>query len=97
MADIFKICVLKNFAILTRKHTCWSLFFNKVAELKTWNFIKKRLQHMRFPGNNDKFFQNNFFHRTPLVAASDESFNDGSGLLTRTFFRITHHGKQLTK
>ena len=60
MADIFTVCVLKSFAILTRKHTCWSLFFNKVAELKTWNFIKKRLQHRRNE-NNDKFFGTTFF------------------------------------
>ena len=30
----FKISALKNFANLTVKHLCWSLFFNKVAALK---------------------------------------------------------------
>ena len=29
----FKVVVLKNFAIFTRKHPCWSLFFDKVAGL----------------------------------------------------------------
>ena len=42
-----KKAVLKNFAILTRKHLCWNLFFNKVAA----NFIKKRLQHRCFSVN----------------------------------------------
>ena len=39
----FKIGVLKNFAIFTGKHLCWSLF-NKVAGLKAtgeyWEFFK---------------------------------------------------------
>ena len=34
--------------------------FNKVADLQTCNFIKKRLQHRRFPVNIAKFL------RTPL-------------------------------
>ena len=46
-----KGCVLKNFAIFTGKNLCWSLFFNKVASLKTYNFIKKRLQHEYFHVN----------------------------------------------
>ena len=33
--------VLKNFATLTGKHLCWSLF----AGLQVCNFIKMRLQH----------------------------------------------------
>ena len=39
--------VLKNFSVFTGKHLCWSLF----AGLQGCNFIKKRLQHRRFPVN----------------------------------------------
>ena len=39
--------VLKNFAIFTGKHLCLiESPFNKVARLKTSQFIKKRLQHL---------------------------------------------------
>ena len=30
-----KKAALKNFVILTRKHQCWSLLFNKAADLRT--------------------------------------------------------------
>ena len=48
-----KNAVLKNFAILTGKHLCWSFFITK--------FIKNRLQHMCFPVNIAKFL------RTPIL------------------------------
>ena len=32
-ADVFKIVILKNFAIFTGKHLCWSLFLIKVNKL----------------------------------------------------------------
>ena len=43
----FKIGAIKNFTDFTEKHMCWSLF-NKAAGLKTYNIIKKRLQHRCF-------------------------------------------------
>ena len=49
----FKIGTLKNFAILTGKHLCWSVFFNKVAVFAT--LLKKRLQHRCFPVNIPNF------------------------------------------
>ena len=48
-----KEVVLKNFEIFTEKHLCWSLSFGV-------NFIKKILQHKRFPVNIAKFL------RTPI-------------------------------
>ena len=39
---------LKNFAKLTRKHLCWSLFFNKIAGLGLVTLLKKRLRHRCF-------------------------------------------------
>ena len=64
-ADVlqFEIGVFKNFAILTVKHLCWSLF-NKVAVLKTCNFIKKRLQHRCFPVKIARFLRTPFLHNT---------------------------------
>ena len=41
----FKIGLLKNFANFTGKAPVLESPFNKVAGLKTCNFIKKRLQH----------------------------------------------------
>ena len=37
------------------------LVFNKVADLKTCNFIKKRLQHRGFPAKFCKVFNKSFF------------------------------------
>ena len=50
---LFKKGVLKNFAIFSGKHLCWSLFLI--------NFIKKRLQHRCFPANIVKFCRIAFF------------------------------------
>ena len=41
----FEKDVIKNFANFTRKHLCWSLFFNRVTGQRACSFIKKRLQH----------------------------------------------------
>ena len=50
----FKKAALKNFAIFTAKHLCWSL-------LQVCNFMKKRLQISRFFVNNSKFFRTPFW------------------------------------
>ena len=55
----FKVGILKNFAIFTGEHLCWSLF-NKVAGLNACNFLKKRLQCKCFPVNIAKFFKTSF-------------------------------------
>ena len=46
----------KNFSIFTRKHICWSLFFN---------FIEKRLQNRCFPVNIGKFLKKLFWRTSP--------------------------------
>ena len=46
----YKKTVLKNFAIFTGKHLCWSLFLNKVTGLQVVS-----LQHRCFPVNIAKF------------------------------------------
>ena len=45
----------KIFAKFTGKHECWSLIFNKVADLRCIILLKKRLQHRHFPVNFAKF------------------------------------------
>ena len=58
----FKIVVLKNIAIFKGKRQCWSPFLIKLqAWMKTYHFIKKRLQHRCFPVNIRKFLITSFF------------------------------------
>ena len=73
---VFKIGILKNFAIFTGEHLCWTLFLMRpeTFSLKACNFIKKRLQHRYFLVNIVNFFKNSFFYRTPPVAASKKLF-----------------------
>ena len=67
----FKISVLKDFAILTRKH---------LRRSKAYYFIKKRCVSCE----HCKIFKNTFFYRTPLVAAS-ECFHDISLQIPKIF------------
>ena len=52
--------VLRNFAKLTGKHLCQSLFFNKVGGLRPETLLKKRLWHRCFPVNFAKFLRTSF-------------------------------------
>ena len=63
----FKIGLLKNFAIFTGEHLCWSLFFNKVAGLAC-NFIKKEAPTQLFSWEHCKIFKKGFLIEKPLVA-----------------------------
>ena len=57
---------LKNFAKLTGKHLCQSLFFNKVAGV-TYNFVEKETVaqvHTCFPVNFAKFLRTPFLQNT---------------------------------
>ena len=60
--------LLKNFAISTRKHLCWSLFFKKFAGLQLATSFK-RLQYRCFPVKIDKYKLNTYFkeHRERLL------------------------------
>ena len=50
----FKIGVLKNFANFLENHMCRSLFFDKVARLRSATLLKKRLWQSRFTMNSVK-------------------------------------------
>ena len=52
--------VLRNFAKFTGKHLCQSLFFNKIAGLRSATLLKKRLWHRYFPMNFAKFLTTPF-------------------------------------
>ena len=56
--------VLRNFAKLTEKHLCQSLFFNKVAGLRLATLLKNRLWHSCFPVNFAKFLRTPFSQNT---------------------------------
>ena len=64
-----KVGALKNFRKTHTETVLSESLFNEVVSLQTGNFIKKRLQHRRFPLNIAKFLRKTFY-RTPLVAAS---------------------------
>ena len=50
-----KKAFLRHFMMFIGKHLCWGLFFNKVAGYQCCSFIKKRLQHLCFLVNIEKF------------------------------------------
>ena len=63
----FKIAVLKNFAILSRKACVAEYLFNKVAGMKVCIFIKKETPAQLFSCEYCEIFKNNFFYKTPPV------------------------------
>ena len=61
---VFKVSVVKNFSNFTETNLsvyCWGLLLNKVSNLKTCNFIKKRLKHRSFIEKFLKFFKKTCF------------------------------------
>ena len=56
--------VLKCFAKSTGKHLWQSLFFDKVAGLRSATSLKKRLWHRCFPVNFAKFLRTSFLQNT---------------------------------
>ena len=57
----FKIAALRNFAVLSIKHLCWSLFLIKLQAWRTTFLLKRRLQHRCFPVNITKSLRTDFF------------------------------------
>ena len=67
----YKKDVLKNFAKFREKHLCQSLFFNKVARLRSATLLKKRLWHRCFPVKFAKFLRTPFLTENLLATASE--------------------------
>ena len=61
--------VFRNFAKLTGKHLCQSLFFNEVVG-QACNFIKKETLAQMFSCEFCEISNNTVFYRAPPVAAS---------------------------
>ena len=61
---VFKKGALRNFEKFTGKHLCQSLFFNKVADLRSATLLKKSLWHRHFPMNFAKFLRRPFLQNT---------------------------------
>ena len=62
---LFKIGILKNFAIFTGKHLCWSFFLIKLQAFRP----EKETPTQVFSCEYCEIFKNTFFYRTPPVAA----------------------------
>ena len=60
---------LKQKQAVVRRCCLKTTLFNKVAGLKEFNFIKKRLQHM-LSSEYFEIFYRTLFYRTPPVTAS---------------------------
>ena len=56
-----KKAVFKNFAKVTGKHLCRSLFFNKVPGPMPAILLKKTFRHRCFPVNFVKFLRTDFY------------------------------------
>ena len=74
--------VLKSSRKFTGKHQCQSLFFKKVAALRTATLLKKRLRHRCFPVNFTKFLRTPFFTVHLWVTASEYLAHNLKFLLT---------------
>ena len=57
----FKIGVLKNLAIFTRKHLCWSLFLIKLQAWRPLHFIEKETPTQVFFCEYCEIIENSFF------------------------------------
>ena len=66
----FKVGVLKNFAKFTLKHLCRSLIFDKVADRRPANSVKKKSATQVFFCEFSKILKNSFIYRTSPAAAS---------------------------
>ena len=84
---LFKITVLKNFAVLSRKHLCWSLHLLKLLTWRPAFLLKKRLQRRFFPVNVAKFLSS--FYRTHLVDYFSEILCDDRSLWTSLGTKLT--------
>ena len=65
-----KKVVPRNFADFTGNQLCLSLFFNRVAGLRSATIKKETLAQV-FSCEFCEISKNTFFHKTPLVAASE--------------------------
>ena len=70
---VFKIGFLKNFAIFTGKHPCWSFFLIKLQAFRQLFLKKARIRV--FPSEHWEVLKNSFFYKT-LAATSVVEANE---------------------
>ena len=80
--------VLKNFTNFTRKHQCWSPFFNKVAG--AYDFIKKETPTQVFSCEICEIFKNTYFEEHLRTTDSIKSITCISLKSdARNYFKVT--------
>ena len=99
-----EIGVLKTSTKFTGKHQCQSLFFNKVAGLRSVTLLKKRLWHKCLPVNFVKFLRTPFLQNTSGWLLLDVMSYDGitiyenNIILKRSYASLTYLlGETITK
>ena len=88
----YKKGLLKTFAKFTGKHLCQSLFFNKVAGLRSATLLKMRLWYRCFPVNFAKFWRTPFLQNTSGRLLPDEQILR-SYLVMKINRRVTRNAK----
>ena len=78
----FKIDVLKNFAIFTEKHLCWSLFLIKLQAFRQETAAKV------FSWECCDIFKSSFFHRPlPVNTSQDIFYSDAPRCSMKRFLK----------
>ena len=83
-----KIGVLKKLHKIHRKTPLLESVFNKVAGLKAWNFIKKRLQQDIFLWILHKFSKSLFTEHLQLILLADSSVPTKVLFIEHSFFLL---------
>ena len=81
--------VLRNFAKFTGKYLCQSLFFNKIADLRSATLFKKRLWHRCFPVNFVKSLRTPFLQNTSWRLVLSTTWHTPWVLQISVFFHQT--------
>ena len=93
MQSFYKIGIFKNFPKFTRKHLCWSLFFNKFAGFQPATLFNKRPQCRCFSDKFCKIFNNTSLTKHIRSTPSTPKFGPTPptlGFLTHANFLWTH-------
>ena len=84
---------LGNFTKFAGKHLCQSFFFNKVTGLRPATLRKKRLWHKCFICEFCEILKNTYYFRTPLMAASEISYENIDRVLWCFFISLENVSK----
>ena len=88
--ELYKKGVLRNFAKFTGKQLCRSFFLNKVADLRPATLLKRTVAQV-FSCEFCEIYKNTFFHKTPLVAASEQLSISVLNIISQNSLNDTRH------